>query len=568
MLYNKLATPLLVFALCFYPGIPDNPSTINKFTILDMLAWRGQDSKWHTPTFASRRDCDLWMSHHVLKGSNPEHATLNHLISLCVGKKQLVERLLTRQLLLKRWTVRQFSESDLISNRFFLLKTKLFDSSHLQPIAPRLPDTRVYDTAMYLYNEMRCGVFVKIVNQRVVMFTPFVNPDYTNRWNSDSPELDVELYYQHKAKACHRPVTTVDLPVNKWWANSYVICNEPTSDIWGGANLPQLRHMLESVCLFREVPDVEFFLNKRDIPQVRKDGKHPQTFMFAEGECPVVYSTASTRLLPVSSGYVGDEFCDVAFPLPVDWERACAGQVFPPDASGEDVLPNLPWELRMNRACFRGSCTGGGTTPETNQRLKLVLLAHSWRGGLLDAELTGWNLRDKKNDSDSPMSFIVPSDYPTISAGKHNYMPMTQQCHFKYAVYVDGHSAANRYGAMMAAGFVILRVRSISTLSNKLWFYPLLEDGVDHISVAADLSDLVEKLQWCVLNDVECRRIASQARYKWEQYMQKEGILDFVQMALYAMSDKTASESAPLFWNDVISQQGHLPPPILHSPPM
>ena len=557
-----------------------------------MITWRGQDSKWRTPIFTNRHECAQWMRTYLTIGSNPAFPNLNHLISLCVGKEQLYNRLFVRQLLFKRSKPHYLTESDLENNRFFPLRFKLYanettalvnhvtDSTVTAPdstvTAPNstvsamdssvsamdstvcapdstvcAPDSSVYDTTMYLYNEMRCGVFVKIVNQQLVMFTPFVNPDYTNRWSSLSLPINVDEYYCHKAATTRRPVSKIDLPVNKWWANSYVVCNEPTSDIWGDANLSQLRHMLESVCIFRDVPDVEFFVNKRDIPQVRKDGRHPQSFMFPEGTCPLVYSPSSTLLLPVASGYVGDEFCDVAFPLPVDWERACMGQVFPPNASYADVFPNLPWELRMNRACFRGSCTGGGTTPHTNQRLKLVLLARVLRAGLLDAELTGWNLRDKKMSSHSPMGFIVPSDYPSISAGKHNYMPMAQQCHFKYAVYVDGHSAANRYGGMMAAEFVILRVKSISTLSNKLWFYPLLEDGVDHISVAADLSDLAEKLEWCVANDVAAREIAKCARLKWEQFMQKDGIMDFVQLALYKMS-RPLNVKPILFWENVV----------------
>lgn len=549
--------------------------------------WRGQDSSWHTPTFSSRQACQQWMRSNNAP-SNPLYPNLNHLISLCVGTRQLHDRLFARQVLLNRLPARHITPSELIFNRFFVLRTThvntgcegvLALSQHALPApneiqkegteatpappqARGVSNSRVYDTAMYLYNEMRCGVFVKIVDQKVVMFTPFVNPEYTNRWVSLS-QSSVEEYYAKKARLCKRPVTRIHLPVNKWWANSYVVCNEPTVDVWGGSNLPQLRHMLESVCLFREVPDVEFFLNKRDIPQIRLDGTHPQSFMFPVGETPVVSPFDGVVMLPVASGYVSDRFRDVAFPLPVDWERACVGQLFPPDASGADIMPQLPWELRMSRACFRGSCTGGGTTRETNQRLNLVLLAHEWRNGLLDAALTGWNLRDKKSAPDSALGYIVPSDFPSITAGRHNYMPMAQQCHFKYVVYVDGHSAANRYGALMEAEFVILRVRSVSRLANELWIYPFLEDGVDHISIAADLSDLKSKLEWCVSNDVVCRQIAHEARLKWEKYMQKEGILDFVQLALYDMSTGLVDglTASTVFWPNVVARRDMLPPP-------
>jgi hypothetical protein len=54
---------------------------------------------------------------------------------------------------------------------------------------------------------------------------------------------------------------------------------------------------------------------------------------------------------------------------------------------------------RVATAFFRGTATGGGTTPENNQRLKVASLCQEWKtdpikGGdepFLDAAIVGWN---------------------------------------------------------------------------------------------------------------------------------------------------------------------------------
>ena len=91
-----------------------------------MITWRGQDSKWRTPIFTNRHECAQWMRTYLTIGSNPAFPNLNHLISLCVGKEQLYNRLFVRQLLFKRSKPHYLTESDLENNRFFPLRFKLY----------------------------------------------------------------------------------------------------------------------------------------------------------------------------------------------------------------------------------------------------------------------------------------------------------------------------------------------------------------------------------------------------------------------------------------------------------
>lgn len=77
------------------------------------------------------------------------------------------------------------------------------------------------------------------------------------------------------------------------WANGNIICNELTkkedrkkSQWWGDHFLAPLRDMLGEACREREMPDCEFFLNKRDYPQLKVNvprgvpGKFPRIISF------------------------------------------------------------------------------------------------------------------------------------------------------------------------------------------------------------------------------------------------------------------------------------------------
>ncbi len=79
---------------------------------------------------------------------------------------------------------------------------------------------------------------------------------------------------------------------------------------------------------------------------------------------------------------------------------------------------------RVATAFFRGTATGGGTTIDNNQRLKVAYYSHIWaddpeKGGeepFLDAAIVGWNLRDKKI-ADQPMTFLRSKNFD-FTAGK------------------------------------------------------------------------------------------------------------------------------------------------------
>lgn len=191
--------------------------------------------------------------------------------------------------------------------------------------------------------------------------------------------------------------------------------------------------------------------------------------------------------------------------------------------------------LVLSRWCYFNNarlcgCTGGGVTPETNQRINLAQLCYDWqfipdlnghnanannKHPYLDAKITGWNLRDKKIAS-MKMTHIRPKEYPFSGDRKKNFVEIYKQSTYKYLLYVEGHCAACRYGFMMQLGSVILKVDSLC-VADQMWYFPLLQPYVDHVPVKADLSDLREVLEWCHAHDEECEKIAARAQelYKY-----------------------------------------------------
>lgn len=77
------------------------------------------------------------------------------------------------------------------------------------------------NTLNYLFEHMRCGIFVMIRARKVVLFVPFVNRDYENNWSShlkfDVHSNKMEDYYHEKRNHYRRENIIPD--VNKWWAN-------------------------------------------------------------------------------------------------------------------------------------------------------------------------------------------------------------------------------------------------------------------------------------------------------------------------------------------------------------
>lgn len=408
------------------------------------------------------------------------------------------------------------------------------------------------NTLKYLFFHMRCGIYIKISNNRLQIFAPFANKNYKNTWNDrlNLSQEDLNKYYAKKRNFYRKEFI---LPIDQWWANGNMICNELPTQVWGDHLVVQLRDFLLELCKTRVIADVECFINKRDFPHLKSNLTEPYDFIYDDHNVPLS-SHKYDSYAPILSFFTSEQFADLPFPSSDDWEIA-TGDVFPPKGSDNysktkcEALQR-PWEDKVNTAFFRGSATGAGVTVETNQRLKVAFLSQKFakqpstnhlnpidKTAYLDAGITSWNLRDKKSFG-RPMEFL---ELPKLGLSKAGFVPMYEQTKFKYILYIEGHCAAARYMFLMKMGFLILKVES-SCVAKDLWFFPALEEWKDHVPVSKDLSDLEERIRWCKENDDQCKKIAEYAKAKYDSMFNRERVLDYGQFVLGAIGKRIHSQ--------------------------
>ena len=107
------------------------------------------------------------------------------------------------------------------------------------------------------------------------------------------------------------------------------------------------------------------------------------------------------------------------------------------------------------------------------------------------------------------------------------------------------------------SGSVILKVDS-KCVADSIWYFPLLQPYIDHVPVKADLSNLLEQIEWCRNNDEKCHIIAQNAYNLYNKYISRNGILDYLQAICIEISKRTLV--APSYATGGIV---HLPPPDL-----
>ena len=117
----------------------------------------------------------------------------------------------------------------------------------------------------------------------------------------------------------------------------------------------------------------------------------------------------------------------------------------------------------------------------TNQRLRLFQISHKWNsipkttGLSLNAKVYKWDYRDRKYWN-KPIAFInkYTFDFYEGDNKEVNSMSMEEQKNnYKYIIYVQGHSAADRYGNLMSGDNIIFKINSTCSAKD-MWFFPKL----------------------------------------------------------------------------------------------
>ena len=413
-----------------------------------------------------------------------------------------------------------------IDNKFSTYTLKLWEKYK------NISASTVSDTFNYLFHKFKKGVFVKIADGKLKVFLPFSKKNYINEWADrvSMPTPDFFKYIQtQEGYAYHE--NNVNRNITEWYANNNLIRYEhPINE--RDTNNSLLCDFLKTLCASRSIPDLEFFINRRDFPVLKIDGTEPYSDIYDSEEYPLV-SHNYEKYCPILSMVSHPKFADIPMPTVDDWARITRkeGKYFTHtyNRNFPDVKKfNTPWENRKSIAVFRGGSTGSGVDIHTNMRLKLAAMSPKdpeTNEIIIDAGITEWNLRPRKLSGSHNLQTINIATLPfKLSAP----LSTEEQAQYKYIINIDGHVCAYRLSLELFTGSCILLVGS----KYKLWYSHLLKPYKHYIPIKSDLSDLVDKIKWCKNHDMGCKKIAQNARSFANKYLDKDGILDYTQALL------------------------------------
>jgi hypothetical protein len=403
-----------------------------------------------------------------------------------------------------------------------------------------LDSRAVANTFKYIFYKFKKGIFIRIADNKLQTFLPFENAHYKNEFGHilkvDPKYGSVQDFLDHVSKLLgYRSNTQNIKPFDEWVANNslvrYEVEQDSTVAAASGNNKVTLLDMFRTLCDERDVPDIEFFINRRDYPQMKVDDTEPYHHIWGTKHQPLV-SHQYHKYAPILSGSSTKMHADIPFPTYEDWARATyqkTGLVFPNACREYPDIKPTPWAKKIEQAVFRGTSTGSGVTADTNQRLKALEIATKHKG-LLDVGITKWNLRPRKLEGSPYLQTIERENY-----SKANRLTLQEQSRYKYILTLEGHVAAYRLSYELSSGSVVLLAES----QWQMWYYPFLKAYEHYVPVKEDLSDLLYQIEWCKANDAKCEQIAKNARAFYDKYLGTRGILDFLQKELWELSAKT-----------------------------
>lgn len=481
--------------------------------------------------------------------TNPRYKTFTQAI-FTAGDESQFEQLLPREGPTWREISNDVLTQNIITHNFDTIMTKIpflcdSETSTIRAIPAlwnylNLNSRDVYNTFLYMFHKFKKGIFVSIKNNKVLLFLPFSKVGFKNEWSHlitiDPQKYTTiqELLDKVSILSGYRPQKS--LPIDEWQANDGMFRYEYQRNE-GDNNLVILQDMFNTLVQKRQVPDLEFYINRRDFPLLARTRTEPYRNLYGSAYRRL-RSHRYDKYAPILSCSKSDHFADVLIPTYEDWARIQwqkSKKVFPNACRQYPAIVPIPWKSKLPVAVFRGSSTGLGTTVQTNQRLKALALAESSdNAGRLDVGITLWNLRPRKHITSKYLETIERSSYKTAKK-----LSLQEQAHYRYILVLEGHVAAYRLSYELSAGSLIILAES----QWKLWYGFLLVPFQHYVPVKEDLSDLLQTIDWCRQNDDECKRIAENGRNFYYQYLGETGVLDYLQNTLYNLAQSVGTYS-------------------------
>ncbi|KAJ7288454.1 glycosyl transferase family 90-domain-containing protein [Mycena rebaudengoi] len=283
------------------------------------------------------------------------------------------------------------------------------------------------------------------------------------------------------------------------------------------------------------LPDMDFLLNGRDEPRVvfnyREPGARKEALTLKDTNpfhltphptADFFHNRSGCRPLSTDKGFTSDASADISFLrssstadfttdlwplLSMTKISPCFSDILFPgpysyDAtwwSGSFAHPNdVVWKDKKEQVYWRGMSNGGHISGQNYRkfpRFRLVELARN-HSDLIDARMTRFAETHCTDDTCDRDGIIKEYDIGGPMSPKEDIY------HYKYLLDVDGNTFSGRYFGLLRSGSLVFK----STVFDE-YFNEWLRPYVHYIPVQADLSDLVEKIEWAIAHDNEARLI-------------------------------------------------------------
>ena len=454
-----------------------------------------------------------------------EHSTYNSFKTIIpfIANKSELQELINKRNLLQRYKKKKYLSNEKI-NKTNITKT--------------INSTALKNTLFYIFYKIGYGIFVKIHNNKLIMFKPIYNIEYKNDWSSDITFNNAESISEYLKKK--RP-DSYQYDISKWSATGCL------PNIWNLSTINDQRwaefyDMFNELCKNVKLNNIEFIINYKDFPILRTNLTEPNFFMYDDMNKKLT-SHKYNIYLPILSVFSSKLYTDIMIPSYSEWKTLTklyyVSNSRTPCINKVANINSVLWNKKIATAVFRGGASGCGITIDSNQRLKVAYLNQQYKNDenyneknqidkipFLDAGITSYTYRDKKNYK-KPIDII---NIKKLNIPRLNFIEKQNLQLYKYTIYIDGNVAAERLITELNSGSVILKVESLYGWEQ--WFHKYLKPNIHYIPVKKDLSDLMEKIKWCKLNDTKCIEIVNNAKEIFTKINNKKYIFKYLQHKL------------------------------------
>ncbi len=276
--------------------------------------------------------------------------------------------------------------------------------------------------------------------------------------------------------------------------------------------------VIEDMCKERTITDRIFFITLGDYPILQSDkSTHPHWLRYTSNNYQGIYPN---RMYPIySRSIIPGKHMDRLFPTR-DYIDVVYGI--------ENIISNTNRDFVSKKpmAIFRGSITGA-TRTVSNTRVQARILALQYPE-YLDVELTktfDYYMYEENSTLCVWTNILDKRIYNPDNTKTKSLSGFEQATRFRYLLHIDGFVSAWRLALELLSFSVILKVDSD-------WvehYYSELLPWIHYIPVKADLSDLIQTIDWCNCNQDLCVQIATNAYNYAKTNFTKSKLFDYLE---------------------------------------